>query len=188
MNGGFNSFLSLPKRDRWDVFEATASRLKTLPGSVEKDFWVCFVLGIVFNQLPKGHPRLLFKGGTSLSKGFGLIPRFSEDIAGSNAHQYGRVVRISLKDSDRRIFKPIIKDSPTWRREYARRSALERIFSRVDQAYGMEHHYRRGKAKVKLRVDMLMAVMMATALGHARAGRHHQMRSLVQPVPFADTG
>ena len=33
-----------------------------------------------YNGLPDGHPRLLFKGGTSLSKAFQLVPRFSEDI------------------------------------------------------------------------------------------------------------
>ena len=80
MNGDFKFLLSLPEQDRRDVFEATASRLDTLPGYVEKDFWVCLVLGVIFNRLPKGHPRLLFKGGTSLSKAFGLIARFSEDI------------------------------------------------------------------------------------------------------------
>ena len=47
---------------------------------MEKDFGVCLVLGVLYNRLPKGHPRLLFKGGTSLSKAFGLIARFSEDI------------------------------------------------------------------------------------------------------------
>jgi predicted nucleotidyltransferase component of viral defense system len=37
-------------------------------------------LDALFNELPAGGPRLLFKGGTSLSKAFGLIARFSEDI------------------------------------------------------------------------------------------------------------
>ncbi len=41
---------------------------------------VCLVLDTLFNRLPGNHPRLLFKGGTSLSKSFGLIQRFSEDI------------------------------------------------------------------------------------------------------------
>jgi nucleotidyltransferase AbiEii toxin of type IV toxin-antitoxin system len=48
--------------------------------NVEKDFWVCWTLDLLFNGLEPGSPRLLFKGGTSLSKAFGLIPRFSEDI------------------------------------------------------------------------------------------------------------
>ena len=46
---------------------------------VEKDFWVCLVLKYLFEQCShKEH--LVFKGGTSLSKAFGLIERFSEDI------------------------------------------------------------------------------------------------------------
>lgn len=83
MNGAiesFESFLALPDRDKRDVFEAAASRLDTLPSYVEKDFWVSLVLEVLYNQLPDDHPRLLFKGGTSLSKAFGLIQRFSEDI------------------------------------------------------------------------------------------------------------
>ena len=76
----FASFLALPDRDRRDVFAAAANRLDTVPVYVEKDFWVCLVLDALFNRLPAGHPKLLFKGGTSLSKAFGLIRRFSEDI------------------------------------------------------------------------------------------------------------
>jgi len=80
MNGDYASFLTLPAQDRRDVCEVAARRLNTLPSYVEKDFWVCLVLDLLFNQLPDGHPKLLFKGGTSLSKAFGLINRFSEDI------------------------------------------------------------------------------------------------------------
>ena len=76
----FASFLALPEQDRRDAFAVTARRLDTVPGYVEKDFWVCLVLDALFNRLPGGHPKLLFKGGTSLSKVFGLIRRFSEDI------------------------------------------------------------------------------------------------------------
>lgn len=46
---------------------------------VEKDFWVCWTLRRVFS-LPDPPARLLFKGGTSLSKVFNAIQRFSEDI------------------------------------------------------------------------------------------------------------
>lgn len=80
MNGAFASFLSLEARDRRDVLDAAAARLDTPPGYVEKDLWVCVVLDALFNGLPEGHPDRLFKGGTSLSKVFGLIDRFSEDI------------------------------------------------------------------------------------------------------------
>ena len=80
MNEAFESFFTLSEQDKRDVFEAAASRLGTLPAHVEKDFWVCFVLDMLYNGLPVGHPGLLFKGGTSLSKAFSLIERFSEDI------------------------------------------------------------------------------------------------------------
>jgi len=47
--------------------------------SVEKDFWVCWVLDRLFRS-PCLSRKVLFKGGTSLSKVFGLIERFSEDV------------------------------------------------------------------------------------------------------------
>lgn len=80
MNAAFAAFLALAEQDRRDAIESAAGRLDTLPTYVEKDLWVCVVLDAIFNGLPDGHPRLLFKGGTSLSKVFGLIDRFSEDI------------------------------------------------------------------------------------------------------------
>jgi len=46
---------------------------------VEKDFWVCWTLKTLF-ALPGEQPKLTFKGGTSLSKAYGIIDRFSEDI------------------------------------------------------------------------------------------------------------
>jgi hypothetical protein len=80
MNPGFSEFLKATRQDRRDVFLATAARLGTPAQNVEKDFWVSWTLDVLFNGLPLGHPRFLFKGGTSLSKCYGLISRFSEDI------------------------------------------------------------------------------------------------------------
>jgi Nucleotidyl transferase AbiEii toxin, Type IV TA system len=69
-----------PERDRMDLFLATAQRLGAPLGNIEKDFWVCWTLNALYNRMPASGPRLLFKGGTSLSKAYGLIDRFSEDI------------------------------------------------------------------------------------------------------------
>ena len=80
MNRGFSEFLKATPQDRRDVFLSAAARLGTPEQYVEKDFWVTWTLDVLFNGLPAGHPRLLFKGGTSLSKAYGLISRFSEDI------------------------------------------------------------------------------------------------------------
>ena len=79
MNAAYDTILSADAETRTGLFTATAQRIGTTPQNVEKDFWVCWTLDALFNGLP-GTPRLLFKGGTSLSKGFGLIRRFSEDI------------------------------------------------------------------------------------------------------------
>jgi hypothetical protein len=80
MNPGFSKFLQATSQDRRDVFLSAAARLGTSEQNVEKDFWVTWTLDVLFNGLPEDHPRFLFKGGTSLSKGYGLISRFSEDI------------------------------------------------------------------------------------------------------------
>jgi hypothetical protein len=95
---------------------------------------------------------------------------------------YGRIVRIHLTEHDRRIFTPNPYGSPSWKRGYNRRSALERINNRIDNSFGFENHFIRGKGKMQTRVGLALAVMMAMALGQVKAGRVKQMRSLVQPI------
>lgn len=80
MNAAFREVIAAGDDARRDLFLTTAGRLGTAVQNVEKDFWVCWTLDALFNGLPAGTPRMLFKGGTSLSKSFGLIDRFSEDI------------------------------------------------------------------------------------------------------------
>ena len=78
MNADFQTVIAATEPERRDLFLGAAARLGTAVQSVEKDFWVCWTLDALFNGLPAGGPRLLFKGGTSLSKAF--VSRFSEDI------------------------------------------------------------------------------------------------------------
>lgn len=73
-----NKFLTLAETQRRTVFEQTAIRIKLPVASVEKDFWVTEILNILFS-LPYAE-RMVFKGGTSLSKVWRVIRRFSEDI------------------------------------------------------------------------------------------------------------
>jgi Nucleotidyl transferase AbiEii toxin, Type IV TA system len=76
----YRQIIAALAQDRLDLFLATANRIGAPVGNVEKDFWVCWTLNAIYHERPAGEPRLLFKGGTSLSKGYGLIQRFSEDI------------------------------------------------------------------------------------------------------------
>lgn len=80
MNADYVRVIAAPDEDRRALFAATARRVGTTEQNVEKDFWVCWTLDALFRELPAEGPRLLFKGGTSLSKAFGLIDRLSEDI------------------------------------------------------------------------------------------------------------
>lgn len=108
--------------------------------------------------------------------------------AGTRAGANGRIVRIPLATRDRRIFTPTPYASPSWKRGYRRRSALERIDSRLDNDFGFERHFLSGRSRVSARVGLALTVMMALALAQVRAGRREKMRSLVDAVPWADTG
>ena len=70
-----------PLRDRADLFQRAAVALhpQRSPLIVEKDFWVCWVLRRLFEVI-RYRPHLIFKGGTSLSKVYNVIERFSEDV------------------------------------------------------------------------------------------------------------
>lgn len=70
----------LPATDRAALVGETGARRGVADMIIEKDLWVCWSLKRLFG-LPKGTtPSLVVKGGTSLSKAFGAIRRFSEDI------------------------------------------------------------------------------------------------------------
>lgn len=66
-------------RERADLFNEAAARRGLVSAIIEKDFWACWTLKRIF-ALPGDNPTVVFKGGTSLSKAYGVIRRFSEDI------------------------------------------------------------------------------------------------------------
>ena len=66
-------------KDRMELFQATAISMGMQPNVIEKDFWVCFMLNHLFHDC-KYKNAFVFKGGTSLSKSYHVIERFSEDI------------------------------------------------------------------------------------------------------------
>lgn len=71
-------FLRLSLAERAEILQTVAPAIGLSPLVLEKDIWVCWALRAVFN-MPKRLP-IAFKGGTSLSKVFGAIKRFSEDV------------------------------------------------------------------------------------------------------------
>jgi hypothetical protein len=88
-------------------------------------------------------------------------------------------VRVPL-DLDQRLFVPIACSSYKWRRLYKRRTAAERVNSRLDVSFGLQEHYIRGLKKMNLKVGPALIVMLAMAKGHIVEGRKDLMRSLVK--------
>jgi len=75
----YNLAMRSKEKDRKTLFNNVAGKMGLNTAIIEKDFWVCLILDYLFNKCEwKGN--LTFKGGTSLSKCFNMIHRFSEDI------------------------------------------------------------------------------------------------------------
>ncbi len=74
-----DQFVRLSGDERRLYFVQTAERMRLSPQIIEKDFWVCWTLRELFGLTDIGN-KLIFKGGTSLSKAYKLINRFSEDV------------------------------------------------------------------------------------------------------------
>ena len=72
-------YLSLAARERLELLDAASRQSGLAQAILEKDYWVCKTLDVLF-ALPDLGSHLVFKGGTSLSKVYGLIDRFSEDV------------------------------------------------------------------------------------------------------------
>ena len=71
---------TMPTEKRLELFRETAARRSLPVELIEKDFWVCWSLYRLFSRMADLPATLLFKGGTSLSKVFNVIDRFSEDV------------------------------------------------------------------------------------------------------------
>lgn len=90
-----NNWTKLTKEDQLTILSNVAEDIGIVDNAVEKDYWVSMVLRAIFS-LPYA-TSLLFKGGTSLSKGWGLIQRFSEDIDLAIAPGYLGFAEIATK-------------------------------------------------------------------------------------------
>jgi hypothetical protein len=140
VNEGFRTFMAASEKDRVDTFLSAALRLGANAQYVEKDFWISWTLDALYHGLPAGGPRLLFKGGTSLSKGYGLINRFSEDIDitvfREDLNQAATVEELEgLSNNQRRAKLDAIRDAcQQWVRGALRESVTTRLGEIVGEA------------------------------------------------------
>ncbi len=104
-----------------------------------------------------------------------------ETTALGRSTDYGRIVRVDL-DRDRRIFTPVPRDTSTWKSCYAKRTAVERVNSRVDLVLGFERHTIRGLEKMQARMGLALVVMLAMAVGRIKQDAVQNLRRFVVPV------
>jgi hypothetical protein len=95
--------------------------------------------------------------------------------------EYGRVVRISLDDPDinRRLFVPVPRHTLQFKREYKKRTAIERVNSRLGMQLGFDVHFVRGMTKMRMKAGVAIAVMLSMALAQVRRNQKAKMRTLL---------
>lgn len=107
-----NNFFKISTRQQTNAIETIAKKLNITPPSVEKDVWVTAVLRALF-ALPYTE-YLSFKGGTSLSKCYNLIERFSEDIDIAIQRDFlgfdGSLSKTQISDKLRRAACSFVRD------------------------------------------------------------------------------
>lgn len=121
-------FIDLSRKDRIDILDRVSTELKIRQREViEKDWWVTAVLRALFSLPYSDH--LSFKGGTSLSKCWHLIDRFSEDIDIAIDREYlgfgGTLSKTQISDKLRRAACSFVRDS--MQRDLAEKLALQGI-------------------------------------------------------------
>ena len=97
------NFTKLTKEEQLTILANVAEDKGIVDNAVEKDYWVSMVLRAIFS-LPYA-ATFVFKGGTSLSKGWGLIERFSEDIDLAIDPQYLGFINIETKSQRTKLRK-----------------------------------------------------------------------------------
>lgn len=84
------------------------------------------------------------------------------------------------RDEDPRVFTPVARSSYKWDGLYKTRTAVERVNSRIGEAFGFDKHFIRGLKKMKVRMTFALSVMLAMALGRIKENDGQDLRSLVK--------
>src|SRR5690625_7171837 len=85
---------------------------------------------------------------------------------------------ISLHENCR-VFTPIDRSSYKWKREYNKRTAVERVNGRLDVSFGCENHTIRGLKKMKIKCGIALCIMLEMALGRISENQTQKMRHVV---------
>ena len=138
-----------------------------------KVYCVCYETGeykeLAFRGFEKERKTLKYQCPV---KAYGL-----ECHSKKSCRHFCKSVRIHL-DIDRRIFTPIARSSHKWKREYKRRTAVERVNARLAKVYGFDDHTIKGLSKMRLHLSVVLCIMLTLAVGHIKEKRRENIRSL----------
>lgn len=88
-------------------------------------------------------------------------------------------IRVYMSEN-RRLFTPLPRASFSWEKLYKKRTAVERVNSRLDVSFGFEKHFIRGQKKMNFRCSLALCVMLAIAVGRVKEKKPELIRSLVR--------
>ena len=140
--------------------------------------------GTLYCYCPKkSKPREMAYGGFEQKRGTLKYrcpaKHYGRKCAGEKDCPVKGSIRVSI-ERDRRIFLPLPRSSDRWQRFYDKRTAVERVNSRLDVSFGFEQHYIRGLKKMRFRCTLALCIMLAMAIGRVKEKRPDLMRSLVK--------
>ena len=120
-----------------------------------------------------------FENDRSTLKYLCPVKAYGVHCAGCAECPIKHAIRINMEEN-RRVFTPVARSAYKWEDLYKKRTAVERVNSRLDVSFGFEEHFIRGVKKMEFRCGLALCVMLGMALGRIRQGQPELMRSLVK--------
>jgi len=183
-----NSVAVLRAEDRRELFEQTAARLGFNAVNVEKDFWVCWLLKQLFS-LDDLNGWLVFKGGTSLSKCYNLIRRFSEDIdLAVNFERLGYTGDKDPRRSDLSHTKRgvLLSEMTTTCQQYIAGPFVDALDRRIRDILGLDGWSLRVSADDASAVEFAYPGALSTRLDYIAPHVTLELGTHAEPIPHED--
>jgi len=132
-------FIKLKRKERSQAFRIASQKLGYPAYVIEKDFWVTYILDTLFN-------RILFKGGTSLSKCYKLINRFSEDIdlslhMADLGFEGNKAPHIVAKQESKSAAKHAVEDLKVAGEEFLEKTILVLLKEKIEEDLGLTENW-----------------------------------------------
>lgn len=154
-------FFALPLAERLDALAVAADASGRPIHLLEKDVWVVWTLQELFGSAHGAH--LVFKGGTSLSKGYGVIRRFSEDV--DLTYDIREIARDLIEES-KSVLPPSKNQGNRWTKEIRERRLPKLVSEKIAPHLAESLRSRGLPAKVLANGEKIFLEYEALAAGY----------------------